>query len=262
MRIGDLELLPVLDARGSGALVELWPKVPRADWEPYRPLYPELFDGDSWSPPVMSYVIRSDGRTLLVDTGVGEFDWIATPTVTGRLLPGLAEYGLAPDDVELVFVTHVHLDHVGTNNAFGASGFALHRDAIAAAQERADREHIKATVLPLLESGRVVPIEDGVELAPGVVAVTLDGHDRGHMGLRLGSEALLIADAAAHPAMFDQPEWRFVADEDHERSVETRRAIAAEAADSELLVISGHFPGSGIGRLTREDGRVVWREAR
>jgi glyoxylase-like metal-dependent hydrolase (beta-lactamase superfamily II) len=193
---------------------------------------------------------------------VGQYEWIATPEVTGRLLPGLAKRRLSPDNFDLVFTSHVHLDHVGTNNAFESSRFALHPDAIAAAHARADREHIQEAVLPLIESGRVVAIEDGAELAPGVVAEALDGHDPGHIGLRLGSEALLIADAAAHPAMFDQPEWQFVADVDHERSVATRRAIVAEAVDRGLLVVSGHFPGSGIGGLTREDSRVVWREAR
>jgi glyoxylase-like metal-dependent hydrolase (beta-lactamase superfamily II) len=261
MRIGDIEVEPVLDARGSAPLVELWPDVPLGDWDPYRPLYPELFDGDCWDPPVMSYVIRAGGRTVLVDTGVGDYEWIATPDVTGQLLPGLAHRGLSPDDLDLVFVTHVHLDHVGTSNAFESSRFALHHDAVAAAHERADREHIKETVLPLIEAGRVDAIEDRAELAPGIVAVALDGHDPGHIGLRLGSKALLIADAAAHPAMLDQPEWRFAADVDHERSVATRRGIVAEALGTDLLVVSGHYPGSGIGRLTRQNGLVVWSEA-
>jgi glyoxylase-like metal-dependent hydrolase (beta-lactamase superfamily II) len=262
MRVGDVELVPVFDARGSGPLVELWPDVELADWELYRPLYPELFEGDRWSPPVMAYVIRSAGRTVLVDTGVGDYQWIATPQVTGQLLPNLADHGLSPDDPDLVFVTHVHLDHVGTNAAFARPRFAFHADALAAAQERTDSEHLHETVLPLIAAGRSDAIEDGAELAPGVVAVALDGHDPGHMGVRLGSEALLIADAAAHPAMFDRPEWQFIADADHERSVATRQAIVEETVDTGMLVVSGHFPGSGIGRLVREDGLVKWQEAR
>jgi hypothetical protein len=65
-----------------------------------------------------------------------------------------------------------------------------------------------------------------------------------------------------YPALLDQPAWRFESDHDHERSGETRRALVAELADTDTLVVCGHYSGSGIGRVATRDGRVVWKEAK
>jgi glyoxylase-like metal-dependent hydrolase (beta-lactamase superfamily II) len=52
-----------------------------------------------------SHLIVRDGRAAFVDTG--------TTHSLERLLDGLDRAGVAPADVEYVFVTHVHLDHAG-----------------------------------------------------------------------------------------------------------------------------------------------------
>jgi glyoxylase-like metal-dependent hydrolase (beta-lactamase superfamily II) len=264
MRLGDIELVPLLDAKGVfGPLADLWPEVSSAEWEPYRPLYPELFDGDRWRPSLTCYLIRVAGTTLLVDTGVADFEWLGEPELVGGLLPALAEHAVTPPEVDVVFLTHLHLDHFAANGAFDHARFVMHGDAIAAARERADRPHIAQCVLPLLDAGRVDEITDGAEVAPGVDATVLAGHDAGHTGLRIGSEAVLIADAAGHPAMLDEPEWLFLGDQNPSLAAVTREALVGELVDTETLVVCGHFPGTGIGKLERaEDGRVVWREAR
>jgi glyoxylase-like metal-dependent hydrolase (beta-lactamase superfamily II) len=82
------------------------------------------------------------------------------------------------------------------------------------------------------------------------------------VGVRIGRDAVLIADAAVHPALLDEPEWLYEFDHDHERSAATRRGLVAELADTETLVVCGHYPGSGIGRVSMSDGRVVWKETR
>jgi hypothetical protein len=46
-------------------------------------------------------------------------------------------------------------------------------------------------------------------------------------------------------------------DRDHGRAAETRRALVEEVADTNTLVVCGHYPGSGIGRVSRDDGRVL-----
>jgi glyoxylase-like metal-dependent hydrolase (beta-lactamase superfamily II) len=117
-------------------------------------------------------------------------------------------------------------------------------------------------VIPLLDAGRLDGIDDGTELAPGVTTLALEGHDEGHAGLRLGPNAILIADGAGHPALLAEPEWPFVGNRDPTRSAATRRALLDEVLDTDTLVICGHYPGSGIGRVTRGEGRVLWQEAR
>ncbi|MEK8173766.1 MBL fold metallo-hydrolase [Streptomyces sp. M19] len=79
-------------------------------WEP---------DGDRTVLAVQTWVLRSGGRTVLVDTGVGK----------GRERPGsapfhhwphdlpdlLAKAGIRARDVDVVVNTHLHIDHVGGN---------------------------------------------------------------------------------------------------------------------------------------------------
>ena len=141
-----------------------------------------------------SYLIRSNGHNLLVDTGIGEEEFYDVPERVGGLPTALAEHGVRATDIDAVFLTHVHVDHIGWNTEFGTARFLCHPAAVEAARERADRPHIQRCVLPLVEAGRVEKVEDGTEVAPGVLTVELAGHDadtracrsaRGHLRSRL-----------------------------------------------------------------------------
>jgi hypothetical protein len=96
-------------------------------WDPYRTLYPAVFAAHGgWRPRVHGTILRSHGRTILVDTGVGDptspaMSWYPAP---GKLLGSLAESGTGPGDVEVVVITYVHDDHIGgTVTAQGEPAF-------------------------------------------------------------------------------------------------------------------------------------------
>jgi glyoxylase-like metal-dependent hydrolase (beta-lactamase superfamily II) len=74
VRVGDIEVVPVLEAVGALPLDEFYPDATAQDWEPYRALYPEVFAGSCWRLLCNSYLIRSGGRTVLVDTGLGGYE--------------------------------------------------------------------------------------------------------------------------------------------------------------------------------------------
>ncbi len=270
MVVGSIELHGVTDAIGLlGDYEELYPDIPSESWEPYRTLYPALFAGGTWRLPCACFLVRSAGTTILVDTGVGPpglWDWTAEDE--GLLPAALSVLGVARDGVDLVFLTHLHIDHVGWNADlegnvfFPRARYAVHADALAFARTQADRPHIRRCVDPLLDRFEIVTGD--VELAPGVTAFPAAGHYPGHMALRLESEgetALLIADSAVHPALLDQPDWVYVSDGDPKVCAETRGGQLPELVDCDVLVACGHYPGSGIGRVVTRDGRVVWEEA-
>jgi glyoxylase-like metal-dependent hydrolase (beta-lactamase superfamily II) len=143
---------------------------------------------------------------------------------------------------------------------FPRARYLLHPDGLALATgERAELPHIQRCVHSLIEAELVDEVEAGAEIAPGLVTIDLPGHLPGHLGLRLGDEAVLIADAAVHPALLDEPEWIYVSDSDATTSAETRRSLLSELVDRAVLVACGHYPDGGIGRVTSRDGRVVWK---
>jgi glyoxylase-like metal-dependent hydrolase (beta-lactamase superfamily II) len=264
--VGSVEIVPLVDAIVDlGELEELFPDT--TDWDAYRELYPELFAGSHWRLPCTSYLLRSGGVDVLVDTGVGPaglWDEVEFELEEG-LLPALDAAGVPPPEVDVVFLTHLHIDHVGWNTdrdgrvVFPNARYLAHRDGLAFARA-SGRAHTRRTILP-------VPFEelDGEsELAPDVTAFSLPGHYPGHMGVRVesgGQTALLIADAAVHPLQLDRPDALYVSDADSAACASTRRELLPNLVDQDVLVVCGHYPKGGIGRLVHRDGRVVWTAA-
>ena len=237
---------PLCDGVGLlGPLGELFPDMSEENWATYRERYPELVAGDAWRLPIMCFLVREGEATVLVDTGAGPTglwtDWMPEPEAQERLLPDLRAHLVEPEDVDIVFLTHVHIDHVGWTAyedgtpVFPRARYRLHEDALAAARRRAARVHIDRCVLGL--GDRLDTVTDGQEIAPGVLVVLLPGHDDGHAGLLIGDHAAIVADAVPHPAQLDHPEWKFGYDEDHERAIETRRRIVDDFGDR-LLYLS------------------------
>ena len=264
MVVGSVELVPLVDAVGElGELAELFPDT--TDWTPYRELYPQIFAGSRWRPPCASYLLRSGGETVLVDTGVGPASGAGMRSSRRgccRRSPGA---GVQPEDVDIVFLTHLHIDHVGWNTdrdggiVFPNARYVAHRDGIAFAGE-SGRPHVERTIL----SVEFDEIDGETVVAEGITAFPLPGHFPGHMGLRIDSEgerAVLMADAAVNPMLLDEPERVYLSDGDPPRCTATRRAILPELVDQDVLAVCGHYPAGGIGRVVSRDGRVVWEAA-
>ena len=263
--VGSIELVPLVDAVGVlGELDELFPET--SDWDAERERHPELFAGSQWRIPCTSYLIRSGGTTVLVDTGVGPAGlWGWKPEWEEGLLPALSAAGVVPDDVDVVFLTHLHVDHVGWNTdrdgalVFPNARYVAHRDGVEFARG-VDRPHIARTITPVAFE----EIGGETELADGVTAFELPGHFPGHMGLRIesdGRRAILLADAAVNPKMLDVPDLVYVSDADSAACAQTRRELVEELVDQDILAVCGHYPGGGIGRIARRDGRVLWEAA-
>ena len=265
MLVGAVELAPLTDAVGRlGELEELFPGT--SEWEGERIRYPELFEGSQWRISCTSYLIRSGGTTILVDTAVGPAGlWGWDAEWEEGLLPALTGTGLAREDIDVVFLTHLHIDHVGWNTdregelVFPNARYVAHREGVAFARG-VDRPHIARTIRP-------VPFEEvggETELADGVTAFEIPGHFPGHMGVRIESRgrfAILLADTAVHPKMLDLPELVYVSDADSDTCAQTRRALLEELVDRDVLAVCGHYPRGGIGRVVTRDGNVVWEAA-
>lgn len=64
------------------------------------------------------YVIRSDGRNLLIDTGFNR------PECRNALLDGMRQLGLTADNTD-IFLTHLHSDHTGNAAYLAGEGFNI-----------------------------------------------------------------------------------------------------------------------------------------
>ncbi|MEO1166020.1 MAG: MBL fold metallo-hydrolase [Chloroflexota bacterium] len=71
--------------------------------------------------------VRAEGKNIVVDTGIGtklndKARRIWQIENEGSLLPSLKTLGVAPEDVDLVINTHLHVDHAGGNTYLDANG--------------------------------------------------------------------------------------------------------------------------------------------
>ena len=122
--VGNVEIMGLtnIEVEFPMPLTQLFPHVPLAAWAPHRQRYPEVFPRpDTWRPHFGGFLLRSQGRTILVDTGMGSTGTnpgavaMFTGGADGHLLEELQAVGVRPEDIDTVFLTHLHPGHVGWN---------------------------------------------------------------------------------------------------------------------------------------------------
>jgi glyoxylase-like metal-dependent hydrolase (beta-lactamase superfamily II) len=205
--------------------------------------------------PDLTCFLIDDGRTnMLVDAGAG-FD---IGEGGGALFESLALLGLAPSDIDTVFLTHLHGDHVG--GLTDAAGKARFRSASIlsnskeldyfrtpaaklSARRRRQDEIIAHALSPY--RGRIRGVEAG-RLADLVEVRALPGHTPGHSGLMIGTgtgERLFIVGDILHlpEVQLPHPQVTTYYDWDEALAAETRHATLAEAARDNILVAGMHF---------------------
>ena len=121
LTVGNVEILSLNDNEAALPLSDVFPSVPPGAWAPYQERYPSGFSGDNMLAHFECYLIRSEGQTILMDTGLGGA--VSNPDsveamaggIDGRLLQELEAAGISPGDINTVFLSHLHFDHVGWN---------------------------------------------------------------------------------------------------------------------------------------------------
>ncbi len=248
---------PVLDGAAREALDDVVASESATEWA--CPEHPVGADG-RLEMGLGGYLVRTRGRTVLVDTGQGTVQ--REHASGGRLLDSLRELGVGPDDVTDVVFTHLHWDHVGWATQHGAVTFTnatyrvhvadwVHFVAGPAAVPGAVRK------LSPLES-RLEVFDAEVELFPGIIARPAPGHTPGSSIFVIadaGERALLLGDVVHAVGELTDPQWYGLYDLDPEGARAVRDRVAKEAADRGDLIAAGHFPGLRFGRLITAAGR-------
>ena len=233
-------------------------------------------------------LFRWGTELVLADTGMGSV--VGDPI--GLLRKRLSALGIQPDEVSVVLLTHLHIDHDGglLDRANKKSLFPRARIFISEAEIEFWRvpnpdiselrdvppELIALTIdcahdaLEILAK-QIEPFAEETELLPGVHSVPLPGHTPGQSGYLFQSEEsrfIVIGDAMYDPVLHVQrPEWTSMGDAQRQRTVDTRRERLARLAKEKLRFQCYHFPFPGIGYIRRDrDGgfefvpdRWTWR---
>ncbi|WP_459789436.1 MBL fold metallo-hydrolase [Alteriqipengyuania sp. 357] len=237
---------------------------------------------------LQSWLIDTGEERVLVDTGAGNNKSRPGIPIFGDLegdfLGRLNQAGYAPEDIDKVFCTHLHIDHVGWNTQLvdgewkatfpNATYFfptiderAWNPDkdvyaSLAGAQVNANV--FEDSVAPIIESGQARLIESGATIADGMSAFDSPGHTPGHMVLQVedgGDVALFTGDILHHPMQVLRPDWNSVYCEDREAAADTRRKILEQATDRQARIVPAHFgaPHSVFVERSDDGFRPVYR---
>ena len=218
----------------------------------------DAFRAPSPRSSVNAFLVQGSGKTILIDTGAGDG---MGPTM-GRLQASLSAAGVAPDDVDVVLITHLHPDHAG-GLASPAGAAMFPRAELVVSQLEADfwLSEAKAAAAPddakpyfARAMAAVAPYRErlrlftGTDVAAGIQAHPLPGHTFGHTGYLVGSgdsQLLIWGDVFHVPdVQARRPEVGMVFDVDPDGAIQTRRRVLDMVAHDRLMVagMHMHFP--------------------
>jgi glyoxylase-like metal-dependent hydrolase (beta-lactamase superfamily II) len=218
-----------------------------------------------------SFLVRSSGRTILVDTGIGA----KNPDLPGgELLSNLEQLGVRLDDIDVVVNTHLHFDHVGWHCSqrdgefvptFPRAEYWIARkewdfwtDPAILAEEG---PHLRTDVLPLTDSPQMHLVDGEAAITPELSLLPTPGHTPGHSSIAVsssGERAIILGDVAHHPLHLIRL-WIAAIDELPRVSRRTKRQLAERLIAENALVAGGHFTPDSFGHLVLVDGRRSWR---
>ena len=273
VQIGNVEIVAVLDMvpppRDPTVFIS---DQPRSAWAPYEE---EVLEDGMLQLYYGSFFLRSQGQTVLVDTGMGPGPHAHLEGRTGNLLGALDQAGVGADDVDVVLHTHLHPDHVGWN--VDSSGDTV-RPYFPKARYLAPRKdwehftqpdvlptapHISQNVVPLDDLGLIDFIDDGHKVTEEITTLETPGHTPGHQVILIssgGERAAIIGDLIHNPVQIYEPDWCAFVDTSPDDTRRSRRAFMDRAEGDDMIVAAGHFhPDRHIGRFARLQGRRYWQ---
>jgi glyoxylase-like metal-dependent hydrolase (beta-lactamase superfamily II) len=262
MMLGDFEVTALNDGTFPMDLVKLLTNITPKQLDEHLS---RSFLTNPVEASVNGFLVNTGTKLVLVDTGAGTF---FGPTV-GKLVTNLEASGYRPEQVNEVYITHMHPDHIGGLIKDGKMAFP--NAVVRASQQEADYwlsktkmaeapaaakdgfANAQKALAPYVAAGRFKPFHGDVQLVPGIRSVAAPGHTPGHTlyMVESGGEKLLLWGDVMHAAaaQFPDPSVSIHFDSDSPAAMEQRKKVFADAAEHRYWVAGAHLPFPGIGHL-------------
>jgi glyoxylase-like metal-dependent hydrolase (beta-lactamase superfamily II) len=282
-KIGNVEITAVIDMvpppREPSAM---FPDVPASAWSNYK----DTLEDGQLQLYYGVFVVRSQGKTILVDTGMGPGPHPERGNRTGNLYELVSDVLLPPDNrrntnvspsdqVNFVVHTHLHADHVGWNLRYSggmpAPNFRRARYLIAKPEYDYYTEekmleqspHVQRQIIPLRRLRLQQIIEGEYTITDEVSVLPAPGHTPGHQVVLInsqGQKGMIVGDLLHTIAQVSESDWCAGVDYDKAQSAASRENLLAQAEQEGWIVGAGHFPpGKQVGKVIREGNKRRWQ---
>jgi glyoxylase-like metal-dependent hydrolase (beta-lactamase superfamily II) len=288
--LGDVTLTRVMEYYGSVELSPetFFPESPDGSWQRNeRWLAPDFFDPQAnvCVSAIQTWLLRSEGKTILIDTGVGNHKERPNSPVWSHLntdfLGNLARAGVQPEDVDVVINTHLHVDHVGWNTFLDHGTWVPTFPNARYLMPRADFDFwnpanghrrrlgggnanvFEDSVAPVHEAGKTLLWENSFQVDKNLTLDLAPGHTPGSSVVRLESgsdRAVFVGDMLHTPLQIVEPDTNSCFCEDLAEARDSRRRLLSWAADTNALVLPAHFGGHGGAEVVRDGSRFAIKE--
>lgn len=223
---------------------------------------------------VNGYLINTGDKLVLVDTGAAG---LFGPTL-GNLLTHLKAVGYQPEQVDEIYITHMHADHVGGLMSGDKLAFpnaivrADKKDADfwlsqanldkAATDDKGFFQGAMASLNPYVKAGKFKAFDGNTDLMPGIKAIVTHGHTPGHSIYAIESKGqkLMLWGDLIHVAavQFSNPSVTIKFDSDSKTAEAQRKKAFADAAKGGYLVAASHLSFPGIGHIVAAGKGYTW----
>lgn len=223
---------------------------------------------------VNAYLINTGSKLVLIDAGAGA---LFGPTL-GKMQANLKAAGYQPEQVDEIYITHMHPDHVG--GLMDGEKMVFPNAVVRADQHDVDFwlnqanldkapqdskgffQGAMASLNPYVKAGKFKAFDGATELVPGIKAIPAHGHTAGHSIYKIESkgQTLVLWGDLMHVAavQFANPSVTIQFDTDSKAAAVERKKGYADAAQQSYLVGASHLAFPGLGYVRKEGKGYAW----
>jgi glyoxylase-like metal-dependent hydrolase (beta-lactamase superfamily II) len=271
MMLGDVEIVAICDGTVSINMGKLLTNTTPARVDE---LLKRSFLADPMEVSVNAYLVNTGTKLVLIDAGAGN---LFGPTM-GNVAANLKAAGYHPEQVDEIYITHMHGDHIG--GLMAGERLAFPNAVVRADKRESDywlnsagndgapesvkngMKSAKAMIDPYIAAGKFKTFDGSGELAPGIKAVSTYGHTKGHTIYVVESKGqkLAIVGDLMHVAavQFADPSVTIQFDTDPATAAVERKKVYAEGAEQGFWLAAAHLSFPGIGRIRADSPGYVY----